>query len=172
MRTIVVSRPAVIGLLLTGIFVIVGAFTVPGVFVRRAVQAEAKAVAEDPAGQAAALAVETILTVHYTDGYDAWVSKVCAASSQAGCEMFKNVYAPALWSDIEQTKLDSICKAEPLKKVDEWDGAQVWLVHGVLKGGLGDMEQDVYVIVEQEDGGAWKFAMLPMKEMTKKYEGK
>ncbi len=171
MRTIVVSRPTVIGLLLAAILFAVGVFVVPGLFERQAQMAEAKAVTEDPAGWAAAQAVQTMLTIHYQEGYDAWVSKVCDVSSQAGCEVFKNAYAPMLWANIEQTKLDSICTATPLKKVDEGAGFQVWRVHGVLKGGLGDREQDTYVIVEQENG-IWKFAMLPVKEMTEKYEGK
>lgn len=137
----------------------------------------ADASAADPAGVVAESGVEALLTVNYEAGVDAWLEKVCAISTEEGCQIAQAMYAKGIQANLETYQVDQTCEARARKMVSETPAAegnparQIWAVE-IQKSGWGEVMTDITaaVVVLGEDGH-WVFEtvlpLVPSEELWK-----
>lgn len=127
------------------------------------------ATAVDPAGTVAEAGVEALLSVNYEAGVDAWLEKVCAISTEEGCQIARSMYAKGIQANLEMYQVDQTCEATARKMVSETPAAegkpaqQIWAVE-IQKSGWGEAKTDITaaVVVLGEDG-YWVFeTVLPL----------
>ncbi|HNT54659.1 MAG TPA: hypothetical protein PKG95_08095 [Anaerolineaceae bacterium] len=112
----------------------------------------------DPAAAAAVLGVETMFTVDYEAGIDAWVEKICAISAEGGCSM-ANFMAESIAKSMQEYQADSTCTATPLGRVHDQGNQQYWVIAATVSGWAEDGTELVGVFVERQDETSdWKFA--------------
>lgn len=118
----------------------------------------------DPVAQAVEAGVTAYATFEYNEdgNADAWIARICAASTKTTCEYMKEVKAPGFIKSAQLAKRGmSVISAQALMKVDENPSTdiaqQIWAVKYSVDFWNGEtVEINDYVIVTQEDG-AWKF---------------
>ncbi len=121
---------------------------------------------QTPAASVAEAGVETLLTVDFGAGTDAWLAQVCAASTAEGCEIAKNMYADGIRSNLEKYRADQTCEATARKMVSESNEngktTQVWAVEYTTLGWGAEKTDITPAIVEQGQDGRWTFvSVLP-----------
>ncbi|MBA3073758.1 MAG: hypothetical protein FP831_09195 [Anaerolineae bacterium] len=118
----------------------------------------------DPAAQAVEAGVTAYATFEYNEdgNADAWIERICAASTKVTCEYMKEVKAPGFVKSAQQAKRGmSVISAQALMKVDENPSAdiaqQIWAIKYSVDFWNGEtVEINDFVIVTQEEG-VWKF---------------
>jgi hypothetical protein len=106
---------------------------------------------------AAVNAVSAFYTLNYTAGIDLWVTRVCAAATDAGCRAIQGYFAPAVQAMMEKHQIQTSCTVEPIRMISETDGNRIWQVHVSLDHPWSDLDassQNVYIEVA-DVGGKW-----------------
>lgn len=130
-----------------------------------------------PAATVVEAGVEALLTADYEAGADAWLEKVCAISTQDGCQIAGTVYAQGIRTNLEKHQADQVCEATALKVVSETAATegkpaqQIWAVE-VKTSGWGEAKTDITAAsVVQDKDGNWVFEtvlpMIPSEEIWK-----
>ena len=134
-------------------------------------------------GVVAASGAETFFALDYEEGSEQWLSRVCAISTEDGCNVTEAFYFESISQILEEKKPKTTCSAEFVEKVDagiETEGVgpdemviyewEVWIVNVTLSDPWdgAEKEQEVYVQVNTEEG-EWKFARILFDQEAKKY---
>jgi uncharacterized SAM-binding protein YcdF (DUF218 family) len=168
-----------IGLLLSALIFVV-ATLLPGKASSPMVTDEPLAVSD--AGIAAQAGVVATFTANYREK-DAWLSGVCAVSTEDACQFYTDLLAAGIWPQIETAKAIVTAEAVAVEKVDtlqllQTDGStrilENWRVAVKLSKPWPARDDDatefvVYAQAVQEDGG-WKFAGILLDGQAKQYE--
>ena len=120
---------------------------------------------DDQAEEAAMNGVLAIYNVDYRIGLENWTSKVCAISTEDGCETFREIFAPVIWKKIQQNQTILTCKQDSIHPVsdqaDKSAETRVFELDIKISGkgfaSNGDQKSTVYVLVRQIESGRWKF---------------
>jgi hypothetical protein len=136
----------------------------------------------DQPAQAAALAgIQAFYTVDFRIGQQAWVDRLCAASTQIGCTIDQKAQAPSLWPDFMKDQISTTVIASIEGKVFDQnlsgrgsDRAQVWQAQIDLSAPWPQQSQPVtrflaLVLVIQDQNG-WKFERFLTEEETQVYQ--
>ena len=123
--------------------------------------------ADQPAQAAAVAGAQAFYTVDYQKGKQAWLDRLCAASTSTGCEMDQNVFVPAMWPQLEAAKTSTtvqvsaqgkmVDQVNPLSNVPQ----QVWKL-GIQLSAPWPMQKQpltsfpALALVARENG-TWKF---------------
>jgi hypothetical protein len=92
----------------------------------------------------------------------AWEESVCAHMTLEGCQVFKAIYAKALFAMPRNG-----ASAKFVKVVDSFDdGSQVWLITAVPSDGS---PIPVYAHVSQNESGDWLLIRILFDQETEKY---
>ena len=94
-------------------------------------------------------------TLDYTESADLWATRVCARSTEAGCEAIKNFYAQAVRATVEKYQVQSGCAVQALRLIADKGDIQVWEIEVTMNNpweGLKTPTQDVYIEVANVDG--------------------
>jgi hypothetical protein len=113
-------------------------------------------------GQAAALGVAAFYSLSASDGVEGWQSRVCAVSTQSGCEFAINFVAPAFAGLFQaDPSLETTATAVPLELVEDGEDMRVWRVEVSLDNPWEGFEnpQEVYALVVR-DGDTWKYERI------------
>lgn len=126
--------------------------------------AAAPALSENAAAAAAENGLKTMFTVDYEAGYDAWVSALCAISTEKGCNAMLDMFGSSFKSNMETYKTDQVVSAvKAIKMVDErtTEGVhrQMWAVE-ITASGWTEEQTDLALAAVVEEAGGWKFEML------------
>ncbi len=117
--------------------------------------------AEVPAMQALA----TFYAPDVTNEQTVWEDKVCTGMSMQGCELFRKMYAPALWKTAQSKPLHItaafLSVAETLG-----DSSQVWKVNLTTA----NTSKQIYVHVIQDESGKWLLNRVLFAQEAAKYE--
>ncbi len=131
----------------------------------------------DPAGAVAEVGVETLLTVSYEAGVEAWLEKVCAVSTVDGCQIAQAMYTKGIQANLEKYQAGQVCEATARKIVSETAAGegkpaqQIWAVE-IQTSGWGEEKIDITtaILVQDEDGN-WVFEtalpLVPSEELWK-----
>ncbi len=122
------------------------------------------ALVDSSAAAAAENGLKTMYTVDYEAGYDAWVSSICAISTDKGCKATVDLFGRSIKEGFEMYKTDqTVTAVKAIKKLDERtiDGVknQMWAVEMTTKGWTEEQTETAVASVVQENG-TWKFEML------------
>jgi hypothetical protein len=153
--TRVVTALIVFLMLVTAGFVI--APRIPALFAKKSTGLTAEA--------SARAGVEAFLSVDAKAGRQAWINKVCQASTPTGCEMTGKLYAPMLWPSVEKQGLRLSCKASSaslVTSVQESAESEIWEL-GTTCTNLDTGETDqstTQVIVTRIADAGWKFERI------------
>lgn len=125
------------------------------------------------ADAAARVGVEAFLSVDAKAGKNAWISKVCEASTLTGCKLAKQVYAPMLWPSIEKKMLRFSCKAISASQVQLTKAdapSELWELKTVCKNlDTGETNNNTTrAIVSGTSNAGWKFERVLFDEETQK----
>jgi len=108
-----------------------------------------------PDAQAAADAVMAFYTLDYTEPAEQWTERMCALSSDAGCQAVQNFFTAAVRKTVEDHQVQTGATAVPLYLVEVLeDGRHIWLVQVTLSNpweGLESATQEVHVEMVQDD---------------------
>ena len=110
------------------------------------------------ASNSAVTALEAFFHVDYQEGQDAWLNRICAASTTSGCQ-FISAGASQMWKKYSDDKTNVTAKVTPEMKLAETATEQVWKLSVSLSAALpgSNKTQDAaYVAVSKTDKG-WKF---------------
>ncbi len=117
--------------------------------------------AEVPAMQALA----TFYAPDVANEQIAWEDKVCTGMSVGGCELFRKMYAPALWKAAQSKPLNTTVAF--LSVVETLDGSsQIWKVNLASA----DTSKQIYVHVVQDESGKWLLNRVLFAQEAAKYE--
>ncbi len=117
--------------------------------------------AEEPAMQALA----TLYTPDITGEQITWEDKVCTGMSVEGCELFRKMYAPALWKAAQSRLLNiTVVFLSVAETLD--DSSQVWKVNL----SAADTSKQIYVHVTQDESGRWLLNRVLFAQEAAKYE--
>ncbi len=123
-------------------------------------QAPAASTTTDPDARAAALGISTLYTVSAAEGVDAWLERVCAISTEAGCEFTQTAYKPG-FSRIMQGGVETAAYAQPIERMEGNGTYSVWKLSLTVDNPWAGLENPtiVYALVYQE-GDAWLFGRV------------
>lgn len=123
-----------------------------------------------PDAQAAVNAVTAFYTLDDTENPDAWVMRVCAFTTEAGCRAIGNFYAPVVLAMVEKNHIQSDCTVVPVRLVTENGNLRIWEVSVTMNHpwpGLNTLRQDVFVEVENVNGNWLMNRILFQQEIGK-----
>lgn len=124
-------------------------------------QASTVVTTEEPAMQA----LVAFYTPDITGEQVVWENNVCAGMSAEGCDLFRNMYAPALWktarSDPPHATVFFLSIAETLQ-----DGSQIWMVNLTTA----ETSEPIYIHVVQSETGKWLLHRVLFAQEAAKYK--
>jgi len=143
---------------------------------------------EDPelaqaGGVAAAAGIETFFTLDYEETPEEWLARVCAISTEEGCNFTEAFFLESIETILEEKQPKTTCAAEYIEMVDagfETDGVgddeevvyewEIWTVSLTLSNPWEGAEekQEVFVQVNTEEG-EWKFVRILFDQEVEKY---
>ena len=136
----------------------------------------------DQLAQAAAVAgIQAFYSVDYRTGQQAWLDRLCAASTQIGCAIDQNALAPSLWPDFLKNQIVTTVQASIQSKVFDQTlsgrvnaRAQIWQAQIQLSAPWPQQTQPLtqfsaLVLVIQDQSG-WKFERFLTEEETQVYQ--
>jgi hypothetical protein len=133
-------------------------------------------ISPDPAAVAAIAGVVPIYNVDYRLGLENWISKVCAHATENGCQLFKELYAPGLWRNIQQNKMVLVSSVSAVRRTQDHNlnspNTQIWELNVSIvdqsKANAQSQDQRVFAIVASDRSGQWVFERLLTKLETPK----
>jgi hypothetical protein len=133
---------------------------------------------QEKGANAAMTGVTAIYSVDYRLGIENWISKVCSKSTQRGCDIFRKVYAPGLWKNIETNKAIYNCTVKavqiPQGLTDQSTNSIIWELEVSVKNSNSNTEdsskQIVYALVKQEKPDQWTFERVLTNQEIKAQE--
>ena len=138
--------------------------------------------ADQPAQAAAVSGAVAFYTVDYQKGKQAWLDKLCAASTSTGCAMDQNVFVPAMWPQLEAAKISTTVQVSAQGKVTDQVNPlgnvpqQVWKL-GIQLSAPWPMQKQpltsflALALVAQEKG-VWKFERFLTEDEANSLEKK
>ncbi len=122
----------------------------------------------DPAAIAAVAGLAPIYNVDYRLGLENWISKVCAQATENGCQLFKELYAPGLWRNIQRNKMVLISSVSAVRRTQDQNinspNTQTWELNVSIvdqsKANAQSQDQRVFAIVASNKSGQWVFERL------------
>ncbi len=118
-------------------------------------------IAEVPAMQALA----AFYTPDVTGEQTAWEDKVCTGMSVQGCELFRKMYAPALWRTAQSKPLNITVAFLSVAETFD-DSSQVWKMNLIEA----DTSKQIYIHVTQNESGKWLLNRVLFAQEAAKYE--
>ena len=133
----------------------------PAIFVQKSTGLSAEA--------AARAGTEAFLSVDGKASKDAWISKICQASTPTGCKLAEKVYAPMVWPSIQAKGLRFSCKtvsASRLKPIKADIAGELWELKAVCTNlDTGETSSSVtQAIVAGSANAGWKFERVLFDE--------
>ncbi len=114
-------------------------------------------------------------------GKQAWIDSVCAVSTENGCELMSEVFAPLAWPSTEELNQVVVCGIDSaarhmsftLTQDAESLEAEVWKLSGscMINDAVAPKSGEVFVAVVK-DGDGWKFDHVVFDQELKALEGK
>lgn len=117
-----------------------------------------------PAAEPAIRSLRAFYSPDTTLEQSAWESLVCEGMTEQGCELFRNMYAPAIWK-MAQTKPLSATAEYRLTAETLEDGSQIWKVRITT-----DTSTNIYIHVAQDEAGKWLLNRVLFAQEAQKYE--
>ena len=110
------------------------------------------------ASQAAVSAVEKIFQIDTTKSKEDWLKGVCAVSTPAGCTMI-TTGADRMWATYVDSKTIVSAEVQPLRKLADNGGEQVWQVAVSLTAPLpgSNKTEDTAYVALVKTGDQWLF---------------
>lgn len=133
----------------------------PTVFVQKSTGMNAEA--------AARAGTEAFLSVDGKASKDAWISKICQASTTTGCKLAEKVYVPMVWPSIQAKGLRFSCKivsASRLKPMTADIAGELWELKAVCTNlDTGETSSNVtQAVVSGDTNAGWKFERVLFDE--------
>lgn len=94
----------------------------------------------------------------------AWEAQVCEGMSENGCQIFKVMFAEALWKSAFQGKPASVAFIQSVEILE--NGTQVWQT----EVSNADATLPIYVQVSQDESGLWLLDRVLFEQETTKYQ--
>ena len=114
---------------------------------------------------AAVNAIEQVFQVNYQEGKEAWLERICEASTPAGCELF-SAGADRMWEKYVDAKSVVTAASQAVEKVADNGTEQVWQMTITLSSplpGSNKTQDTAYVVLAKTESG-WKFDRFLMQE--------
>jgi hypothetical protein len=119
-----------------------------------------------PAAEPAIRSLKSFYSPDTSLDESAWESLVCEGMTEQGCELFRKIYAPAIWK-MAQTKPLS-ATVEYRSSVDTLkDGSQIWKVRITTAT---QTSTNIYIHVAQNETGKWFLNRVLFAQEAEKYE--
>ena len=141
-REIQISRKTINGIvLLVVVIVLIGAGFLlvhrnPALLSRIFTQTVATPTQVDPKSapdaQAAAKALTAFYTLDYTEPVDQWQDRVCALTTQGGCQIIQAFFAPAVRKVVDANQVKTGCTVQAVRLVEDKGDTRTWLLEVTL----------------------------------------
>lgn len=124
-----------------------------------------------PATEPAIRSLKAFYSPDTSGDQSAWETSVCEGMTEKGCQLFKVMYAPAIWK-VADTR-QSATQTKPMSAMVEYlssvdtlqDGSQIWKIRITM-----DASTVIYVHVAQNEEGKWFLNRVLFDQEAKKYE--
>ena len=85
-----------------------------------------------PDAQAAAKALTAFYTLDYAESVDQWQSRVCALTTQGGCQIIQAFFAPAVRKVVDANQVKTGCTVQAVRLVEDKGDTRTWLLEVTL----------------------------------------
>lgn len=164
MKEIPVSKRNLVVAILLGVVVAVGVLAIENWPLHAEPIETAPNAEDDLVSTLAVTAVEKIFRVDYQEEKEAWLTRICADSTPAGCEVF-SAGADRLWAKYLDAKSVVTASARAVQKIADNGSEQVWEMSISLSSPLpgSNKTRDTAYVVLVETGSGWKFDRFLMQ---------
>jgi hypothetical protein len=121
--------------------------------------------------QVAVEAATTFYTMDFTADPILWATKVCTLTTEAGCHVIQEFFAPSVWAMVQKNKIQTDCDVTPVRLVSESGSLRVWQVRVALTHpwpGLDKSEKDVFIEVEKTND-IWLMTRILFQQEAKEF---
>jgi hypothetical protein len=85
-----------------------------------------------PDAQAAAKALTAFYTLDYTEPVGQWQERVCALTTQGGCQIIQAFFAPAVRKVVDAHQVKTGCLVQAVRLVEDKGDTRTWLLEVTL----------------------------------------
>jgi len=85
-----------------------------------------------PDAQAAAKALTAFYTLDYTEPVGQWQERVCALTTQGGCQIIQAFFAPAVRKVVDANQVKTGCTVQAVRLVEDKGDTRTWLLEVTL----------------------------------------
>ena len=85
-----------------------------------------------PDAQAAAKALTAFYTLDYTEPVGQWQERVCALTTQGGCQIIQAFFAPAVRKVVDANQVKTGCLVQAVRLVEDKGDTRTWLLEVTL----------------------------------------
>ena len=85
-----------------------------------------------PDAQAAANALTAFYTLDYTEPVGQWQERVCALTTQGGCQIIQAFFAPAVRKVVDANQVKTGCTVQAVRLVEDKGDTRTWLLEVTL----------------------------------------
>jgi hypothetical protein len=85
-----------------------------------------------PDAQAAVKALIAFYTLDYTETVDQWQGRVCALTTQGGCQIIQAFFAPIVRKVVDANQVKTGCTVQAVRMVQDKGDSRTWLVEVTL----------------------------------------
>jgi len=120
--------------------------------------------AEEPALQALVAFYSPDITREQLE----WEDQVCAGMTESGCELFRKMYAPKVWTAAQAVAVNAAGAtatfSDSVETLD--DGSQVWQVNLTVS----EVSEIIYIHVVRNESGKWLLNRVLFDQESAKYQ--